>query len=496
MNSKRRAELQRKLSLNAVPRPPAGLADRIKSDIPKYLEPAIERGRFASAGFNMRVAASLLLAVMTLVIAVYMADSSSANKEAAAVRPAVFPPSGGAVAQRQAVSSTMANEVVRLDTASDAAIPVPIAAMTPPPALPVRSETPREAAAAPMQQAESRLREEASYYAATAGVTGSRSRGVEGGAVTGEVSAMADRAEPQAAVAEHENAAAPAPAPPASVPVQAAAPEVARATVATETRRVRSERAAAALTGADAMAKTSAAARDEVFGISVDPGNFHRIRQTLESGGRPLPSAVDVEALVNYFAGQADRRPRRGVRLDVEASPAPIEKEGDHAVLRFSIDTAAGNGEPVASDVRMEISFNSQVVANFKRVGGNEPLPSEATLGAGTSVTGLYAMELRPNLHATHVVATVRLHYTSIGNSKPETETVHVRGRDLAKTWQRASRRHRLAALGALWGESLKSSSGGGDVARRAEELATQDPKDSLARELAAAASASADGSP
>ena len=33
MNAKRRAELQRKLTLNAVPRPPAGLAERIKADI-------------------------------------------------------------------------------------------------------------------------------------------------------------------------------------------------------------------------------------------------------------------------------------------------------------------------------------------------------------------------------------------------------------------------------------------------------------------------------
>jgi len=86
----------------------------------------------------------------------------------------------------------------------------------------------------------------------------------------------------------------------------------------------------------------------------------------------------------------------------------------------------------------------------------------------------------------------VRLHY--FDGKKPQTlaETVH--GRDLATSWQRASRRHRLASLGALWGESLKTTTGGGDVARRAEELATQAPDDVRARELARAANASAAG--
>ena len=59
MNSKRRAELQRKLSMGAVPHPPAGLSDRIKADIPQYLQMEAERARFSgSVAFSMRVAAS------------------------------------------------------------------------------------------------------------------------------------------------------------------------------------------------------------------------------------------------------------------------------------------------------------------------------------------------------------------------------------------------------------------------------------------------------
>ena len=63
MNSKQRAELQRKLTLKAVPRPPAGLAERIKSDIPKYLQAEPDRFSGRSLAFNLRIAASILLVV-------------------------------------------------------------------------------------------------------------------------------------------------------------------------------------------------------------------------------------------------------------------------------------------------------------------------------------------------------------------------------------------------------------------------------------------------
>jgi hypothetical protein len=69
-----------------------------------------------------------------------------------------------------------------------------------------------------------------------------------------------------------------------------------------------------------------------------------------------------------------------------------------------------------------------------------------------------------------------------------------VHGEDLAKSWSRSSRRHRLASLGAVWAESLKGTPAGSEVVRRAEELATQDPGDVHARELARAVSASAAG--
>jgi len=97
-------------------------------------------------------------------------------------------------------------------------------------------------------------------------------------------------------------------------------------------------------------------------------------------------------------------------------------------------------------------------------------------------------------LNAKQHVATVRLRYRSVTDGKPHTLTRVVRGSDLAHDWARATRRHRLASLGAVWSESLKGAGAPVDVAKRAEELATQEPEDARARELANAASATAGG--
>jgi hypothetical protein len=274
--------------------------------------------------------------------------------------------------------------------------------------------------------------------------------------------------------------AAAAPAPPAAVPP----PTAASASLVTEAY----------------AAKIELERKDSVFGISVDAEVFHRIRATLENGNRPAASMVDVDALVNYFAGQPASRPRRGVRLEVEASPAAIEADGDHAILRFTIDTqdahvpAGGSTPPVAADARVEVVINENVVASAHPIGDVAKDRRESALLAGTSVTGLYALELKPNLRSKQLVATVRLHYTSVTTGKSRTITQEIHGHDLGKSWAKASPRHRRASLGALWGETLKGTAGGSAVARRAEELATQNPKDARARELAKAASASAPG--
>jgi hypothetical protein len=486
MNSNRRADLQRKLTLSSVPRPPAGLVDRIKADIPQYLEKEPPR-RKAYGAFAMRIAASVLVAVTSVVTVLYVVNSPRQEKQAS-VAPGPFAPAHrGIQTDTVAVAPT---ETVRLDIAEEAPVEIPTQiALNAPPPPPAGAAT--SAAAPQLARNEAVRTQNDEEIAVESGVEGSVQGGVAYGAIGGtparlEESAPQERdAQPQS-VAPRVAAPAPAAAPEpqfAPPPVMAAADAAASRSAPGIERRAR---------------KTTAASESrELFGISVDEQNFQRIRETLEAGSRPAPAAVDVEALVNYFAGPPERRPRRGVSLDVEASPAAIEAEGDHAILRFSIDTAEGRGlTPVASNVRVEIVFNKSVIAKQKRVGGDHPLTTESALRNGMSVTGLYALELHPGVTSTQHVATVRLRYQTVPGGETETVTRQIFGRDLARGWARATRRHRLASLGAVWGETLKGRSAGFDVARRAEELATQDPKDTRARELAAAAKSSDDGSP
>ena len=492
MNTKRRAELQRKLTLNAVPRPPVGLAERIKADIPKYLEAESGPAKFArSMTFPMRIAASFVLVLTSLAVAMLFISRNGEEKmanSAAAPRPVIFAPQQRSVAMTETMSTTAARrtEEVNLDIVEEAPIVPQIAAarVAPPPAMErqdFRDETKRESGT------------DDDYAAA-----GAEQSGVIGGSAVDapppqSMAEVAAPPEPAVSQPAQSGFAREMPAPPPAPVSPAPALERESITITGEAPMVDARRERAMAKSAS-NAMVAQAKKDNVFGISVSPEVFDNIRRTIESGQRPAPSAVNVEALVNYFAGPPEKRPRRGVRLEVEASPAAIPAKGDHAVLRFTLDTpdATSSESSVASNARIEVVINSAVVQRTRRIGDSEPLASESELRPGMSVTGLYALEMKPGLRATQLVATVRLHY--IENGKPETVTKVVHGYDLAKSWQRASRRHRLAALGALWGESLKGTTGGVDVARRAEELATQEPDDVRARELARAANASAAG--
>jgi len=75
MKANRKAELQRKLALASVPKPPAGLADRIKREIPKPLLVDAEKDRVRlrqAVAFNVRVAASIILLVSSLYLALHL----------------------------------------------------------------------------------------------------------------------------------------------------------------------------------------------------------------------------------------------------------------------------------------------------------------------------------------------------------------------------------------------------------------------------------------
>lgn len=496
MNSKRRAELQRKLSMGAVPRPPAGLAERIKADIPKHLHahPAPERFSWSN---TLRVAASILLLLTTALVTREMLEprrEKAGSAVAEKVTPAVLKYRHEPRAA-ESVTTTRAESEVSLDIAQE--IPREIQ-MTAPAAVPAAPAQGRLAGVVQpvVETANEPAREEA---VAAAGAAMDADAPAPERQAMEVAEAAAPPPPPPAAAARRTTALAPPPeAAPSPAPLAVPPPVPQREAIVADSITVT---ASAPPLAPAAPVSASSYEPASVFGISVDPQAFPAVRNAIEAGGRPAPGIVNVEALVNYFAGA--KAPRRDVALEVEASPAPIAVEGhDRAILRFTIDTAEiavperGSVPPVARDARLHVDIDPRAVGTFRRIGEGEPADSESALLHNTSVTGLYELSLKPNLRASQRVATVTLRYVSVKNGRSYSIARVIHGHDLARTWEKASRRHRLAALGAIWSETLKGTNGGPEVAKRAEELATQNPRDSRARELANAASASIGGAP
>jgi hypothetical protein len=454
--------------MGAVPRPPAGLAERIKAEIPRHLDAGPVPQRFAW-GTTMRIAATLITLLTTALVTMEVLEPN--QKEAV---------------RGSATYDNVIPAVQRFRTRPKAAISAPVR----PGETEVSLDIVQELPASPRMETPQERRAESD--AAGAPVVATEAPAVK----------LAD-----ASTVAVEAAPAPPPPPMAVAPVSAPAPALASAPppaprIAAATGNVAREeftvQAQAPQISPQRHVRAAKLEQGDVFGISLDPAAFPAIRTAIESGTRPSPGIVNVEALVNYFAGAQSSR--RDVGLEVEASPAPIAVEGEVAILRFTVDTARidvpdGASIPaIARDARLHIDIDSSTVKSFRRIGGSGTEESEDALRYNTSVTGLYELQLKPNLRSTQRVATVRLEYVSVKNGKKQVLSRVIHGADLARTWNRASRRHRLATLGATWSETLRGTEGGVEIAKRAEELATQNPQDTRARELAAAATLSTGG--
>ena len=449
MNQNRKAELQRKLSMTSVPKPPAGLSERLKADIPENLM-SVERDRARlsrSTAFSMRVAASIIVLVTSAYLALHMV-SHTETKIASAPPSMILRRAPAAPAAE--VTITLAENKKNIN--SGRVDEVDTVATRDRDAAPVFADAQKKVA---------KEKEPASN----------------------EVRQLAQAASPPAA--------APADLPP---PPPAATAERAERAVA-KSEAVPIVAGATAIIGNARAADLSFAPPRAVFGLSLDPTAFDRVKDDIEHGERPAAGSVDVAALVNYFAGSAGA-PRHDVRLDVEASRAPLATDNT-ALVRFTVDTpreeiASGAAvPPVATDADLEINLNSAAVLSHRLIGADE-LKSQTTLLKNVSVTGLMDMKLKPGVMPRTTIATLTLRYRSVADGKRHTITRDVRASDVTRTWASASRRHRLATLGAVWSESLNGGPGtAGDVARTAERLANEKPEDAKARELAAAATAS-----
>ena len=504
MTQKKKAELQRKLGMFPVPKPPDDLLDRIKGDIPSNLmSTERDRDRLSRAvSLSMRVAASILLLVTSAFLAMQIFQSEkgtpwrevtsvpdSKPQAASAKSLDAVAPAPAEAAPKQAMAQTEARGYDEEPAA----------------------KRERDDGATPRADAPARQAEQKTALFIDDAIQEANGSKKDDGDRKEKVSVTAAAPATVGGVAENQvaRAAEPPPPPPAAPSVTivdfgaitggtastraAAAPSAADAN-AVETTGLRRQNAPVSQSAAvSKMAANRPAPARTVFGISLDNQEFARLKSLIDSGEKPPAAGVNIGALVNHFAGSSDDAPR-DVQLQVEASRAPLTGESDIAILRYTIDTSAKTQveTPAATNARLSIELNENVIDDYRLVANGSALRmNEPILAKNISATGLVELHLKPAAAAKANVATIRLIYRSARTGQEMKLEQSVKVRDLRRSWLEASTRHRLATLGAVWGESLKGAPASDELAKTAEELAKREPDDARAKDLAAAATAS-----
>ncbi len=478
MTQKRKAELQRKLSMAPVAKPPSGLAERIKADIPEYLRTGRDRDRVSlSWAFTLRVAASIILLVTSVFLTMQLISRDGdvlrvdTHERGAMKSVAEVPPPPPAPASVPTAETTT---MLVPDRMEPRAIPPATA----------RQETKEERTERSLlAQPELKVAQKAEAGAATAPAPTTRhsapstQRSAPSTRDAAQIGGVVENRE-TAVVAEAISVTAEAPAAPAR-PASLAEPG---ATLVTETQAdtelataQNAPRASTSLAAARLQRPVSAIST-RPFGISTDPSVVGKLKESIERGDPP--KQIDVAAVVNHFAGAPAGVD--DVRLQVEASQAPLKADGT-AVIRYTIDTPAK-----LASAEVSIVLEEGVIATHRTIAGPRSLDAATgSLRAGQSATGLVELKLQPGTPEGQRVATVILKYISPVTKRPVRVATDIRADALKLTWAAASRRHRLATLSAAWGESLSSAQVVDELILTAARLAEEAPADPLAQELA-----------
>jgi hypothetical protein len=346
MTRNRKADLQRKLTMAPVAKPPAGLADRIKRDIPQHFafQAEKERTQFRkSTMFNLRIAASIILLVSSLYLALHLVSRNGSNvdthsmmtsKEVAVPAPQVAvalpntPPAPGSA---------------RVPEHTD----LPPLPRIPPPAS-IAAQPSRERIAEAKHEESVAMSTGSPVYVADAGQTRP---------VTENISIV--HAPPAAPVAPPPPPAAEAP----TITVAGSAPSLDRT-----------------------FAKSSAASPSEARDAAAPQArNFYAIQQAISRG--ETPRDADAYAFVQHFA--APERKPAGLRVDLEASATPLDP--NKWLLRVSVDAPGKTSAPI------DLTFG-EAIATHRALTGS----------VAANETALYEIEFKPNAKADETIATVR----------------------------------------------------------------------------------------
>jgi hypothetical protein len=394
MTRNRKADLQRKLAMAPVAKPPAGLADRIKSDIPQHLGLETERTQLRkSAMFNLRIAASIILLVSSLYLALRLVSPSERNL------------SPNMAARETAAPSRVATSLPNTPPEPGSAR---VQERTDLPALP-RVPPPSSIAATPppARIAEARHEEAA---------------GMSGGAPS-YVGAIQD-VQPATESTAIANAAPAAPPPPLPAPLAEPAP-----IVAAEGGSVTRDRT---------LAKSSAAAPAESRDAVAQPAarNFFAIQQAMSRG--EAPREMDVYAIVQHFA--APERIPDDLHVELEASAMPLD--ASKWLLRVSVDA------PGKTSAAIDLSFGDALTAHRQLTGsvapnqtalyeiefkpGATPGQTIATIQAGNARSSLRVADLHhwENASPRMKRASLAAAWARAPKSKTQTEAIVAKARE------------------------------------------------------------------
>jgi Ca-activated chloride channel family protein len=372
-------EIARRLAERDDVEPPAGLLERIKSEIPAEVRiaPEVQAGREErigdmSARQRWLIAASVVAAVGAGVFALQLRPAmeemapETAQEEMAAEAPrqdwgekTAAPqamPQPGAVAptapmrdaaEPEPLPETQATGGAELDRADarreQRMVPSPAAPPPPPPPPPPLQVEPRS-------RPSSRLYREGGPAAAPMEIEGGVEGGVAGGVVGGVVGGV---------MAEE-------------ITVTGKAPQLETSSVGasfdyeTEIERLPVSKEAAA-TYRDVFFKEHGVNpfvdtredRRSTFGLDVDTGTYTVVRRYIDDGNLPPGAAVRVEEMVNFFK-YGDRPPARGdFAIHAEGAPTPYTPGDRHRLVRFNIrgrEVEARNRKPAVLTFVVDVS--------------------------------------------------------------------------------------------------------------------------------------------
>jgi hypothetical protein len=190
--------------------------------------------------------------------------------------------------------------------------------------------------------------------------------------------------------------------------------------------------------------RDTAAQRLSTFETDSGTASYELVRRSLLQGKLPDPGAIRVGEVLNGL--------ETGGVPPVEGAPTPF-REPRYRLLCFRLPPGH----------RVEVEFDPEVVVRYRLL--------------GNGIFTLYEIELRPGAPRDGRVATLRLGATE--------KAVLLSG--LAPSWEKASPGFRLTALAAEFAEVLKGSSQANlaEVARQARDTRKELPKSAKAAELA-----------